>query len=179
MEKRTSPRRWNAAPRPCAGASRDAGCDPDGGGANVNRGPGTRPGRGVLLSALIVLLPAPLAAQQAGWGNVGQEEEAGGFDWTAPLFDGFWMAWTPATLAVFAAIFGAMGIITLLEIRRHPDGAPRDGALGLTTTLGDRLFLSLLGTAFVFLGWLFFFGQPVWGALGISVAWTVFCFWRV
>lgn len=117
-------------------------------------------------------------AQQAGWGGVSQDAEEAGFDWTEPLFDGFWMAWTPATLAVFGFIFAAMGVLTVLELRR-PGGAPRDGALGLTTTRGDRLFLSLLGTAFIFLGWLFFFGQPVWGALALSVAWAAFCFWRV
>ena len=135
--------------------------------------------RGLLALLFAALSPHGAAAQQAGWGNVGKEEEPAGFDWTAPMFDGFWMAWTPATLAVFAGIFGAMGIITLLELWRYPAGAPRDGVLGLSTTLGDRLFLSLLGTAFIFLGWLFFFGTPVWGALAIAVAWTVFCFWKV
>ena len=125
-----------------------------------------------------ILLALPARAQQAGWGNVGQQPEETGFDWTQPLFGGFWMAWTPATLAVFGAIFGAMGVLTVMEARR-PGGAPRNGVLGLTTTRGDRLFLSLLGSAFVFLGWLLVFGQPVWGALAIATAWTVFCFWKV
>ncbi|MBM2578023.1 DUF2160 domain-containing protein [Jannaschia sp. Os4] len=132
----------------------------------------------VRLALLPALVSGAAHAQQAGWGNVGQQPEETGFDWTRPLFDGFWMAWTPATLAVFAGIFAAMGVLTVLEIRR-PGGAPRDGVLGLTTTRGDRLFLTLLGTAFIFLGWLFLFGQPVWGALALSIGWGVFCFWKV
>ena len=144
--------------------------------ASARHAVGSGPKAG-LRCGLLVLAPAA-HAQQAGWGNVGQETEAAGFDWTKPLFGGFWMAWTPATLAVFAAIFGAMAVLTVLEIRR-PGGAPRDGVLGLTTTRGDRLFLSLLGTAFLFLGWLGLVGQPVWGALGLAAAWSAFCFWKV
>jgi len=34
---------------------------------------------------------------------------------------------------------------------------------------GDRLFISLLGSAFLFLGWLAFFGTPLWEGLAISV----------
>ena len=133
---------------------------------------------GAMRHLWIVALAAPAQAQQAGWGNVGQQAEETGFSWTDPLWAPFWMAWTPATLAVFVGIFSAMAVLTVLEIRR-PGGAPREGALGLTTTRGDRLFLSLLGTAFIFLGWLLLFGQPVWGALAIAIAWTVFCFWKV
>ncbi|MEL6585232.1 MAG: DUF2160 family membrane protein [Pseudomonadota bacterium] len=89
------------------------------------------------------------------------------------------MAWTPATLAVFIGIFSAISVIGVLEVWRFNDGVARRGVFGLDTTLGDRLFLSLLGTSFVFLGWLGFIGQPVWGALGISVVWAGFVFWKV
>ncbi|WP_049645605.1 DUF2160 domain-containing protein [Candidatus Rhodobacter oscarellae] len=87
------------------------------------------------------------------------------------------MAWTPATFALFCGIFAAMGLLTILEIRR-PGGDERRGILGLTTTRGDRLFISLLGTAYIFLAWLGLVGQPVWAPLGISVAWIGFCFWK-
>ena len=132
--------------------------------------------RGLLILALTAL---PASAQQAGWGNVGKAEESTGFDWTRPLFDGFWMAWTPATLALFLGIFTAIFVIGALEVWRFGDGLARRGILGLDTTLGDRLFLSLLGTAFVFLAWLGLVGQPVWGALGLSVVWAGFVFWKV
>ena len=126
----------------------------------------------------LIFLASPAAAQQAGWGNVGQKEEAQ-FSWTAPLWPDFWMAWTPATFALFCAIFGAIAIIGLLEGFFFPDGLERTGVLGLTTTLGDRLFISLLGTVFIFLFWLLVFGQPVWWPLGLGIAWGIFVFWKV
>ncbi|MEZ5732510.1 MAG: DUF2160 domain-containing protein [Paracoccaceae bacterium] len=85
------------------------------------------------------------------------------------------MAWTPATLLVFIGIFAAMAILTVLEIRR-PGGDERHGVLGLTTTRGDRLFISLLGTSYIFMAWLGLVGMPLWWPLALSIAWGVFCF---
>jgi len=51
--------------------------------------------------------------------------------------------------------------------------------LGLTTTRGDRLFISLLGTSYIFLAWLGLIGMPLWWPLGLSLAWAAFCFWKV
>lgn len=121
--------------------------------------------------------PGLASAQQSGWGSVGADE-AGGFSWTRPLFDGFWMAWTPATLAFFVFIFAAIALMGLIEWR-HPGGAPRRGALGLETTRGDRLFISLLGSAYVFLGWLAVLSTPLWGPLVLSILWTGWVFWKV
>ena len=67
------------------------------------------------LIALLAFLPCQAIAQAAGWGNVGQQQEEKGFSWTDPLWPDFWMAWTPATFAVFVAIFSAIAIIGLLE----------------------------------------------------------------
>lgn len=89
-----------------------------------------------------------------------------------------WMAWTWPTALVFICLFSAMGVLTVLEIK-YPGGAERRGVLGLTTTRGDRLFLTCLGTAFIFLGWLGFFGMPLWAPLGTAICWGVFCFWKV
>ncbi len=127
------------------------------------------------LFAIFVILPLPALA--AGWDNVGKKE-GGGLSWTTPLFNGFWMAWIPATLAFFVFIFSCISLMGLLEFR-NPGGAPRHGVLGLDTTRGDRLFVSLLGSAFIFLGWLFFFGVPIWGGLAIAVVWAGFVFWKV
>ena len=60
-----------------------------------------------------------------------------------------------------------------------PGGAPRRGVFGLETTRGDRLFISLLGSIFIFLGWLWVFSTPLWGALILSIIWTIFVFTRV
>lgn len=128
---------------------------------------------------LILIFSAMAAqAQQSGWGNVGKEPEPKGFSWTDPLFGGTWMAWTAATAAVIAGIFLAMAVLTVIEIR-SPGGAERRGVLGLTTTRGDRLFITLLGTVYIFLAWLGLFGVPLWTPLGLAIAWGVFCFWKV
>ena len=89
-----------------------------------------------------------------------------------------WMAWTWPTAFVFIGIFSAMGILIAMEIR-WPGGNERKGVLGLTTTRGDRLFISLLGTAYIFLIWLGLFGMPLWAPLGIAILWGVFTFWKV
>ena len=127
---------------------------------------------------LLILLSANSATAQ-GWGNVAKKEEESGFSWTAPLWPSFWMAWTPATFLLFCGIFGAIAVFGVLEVVKYRDGIERRGILGLTTTLGDRLFISLLGTAYIFLAWLGLVGQPLWWPLGISIVWGIFCFRKV
>mgnify|MGYP001194031973 CR=1 FL=1 len=129
------------------------------------------------IALAFALLAAPAAAQQAGWGNVGKKVEKT-WSWTDPISPGFWMAWTNATLAFFVFVFLCIAAMGVLEWRR-PGGAPREGAFGLLTTRGDRLFISLLGSAFIFLGWLGFVGTPLWGPLGIALLWGAFVFWKV
>jgi predicted small integral membrane protein len=79
-----------------------------------------------------------------------------------------WMAWTWETGAFFVCIAGMLVAMTIWELR-SPGGAPRRGILAIDTTRGDRLFISLLGSAFINLGWLSLFGPPLWGALAISL----------
>jgi len=85
-----------------------------------------------------------------------------------------WMAWTWQTAAFFAAIAGLLGIMTLLAVFR-PE-AERVGVLGIATTRGDRLFISLLGSAFIHLGWLGLVGPDLWWAFGISFGYAVAVF---
>ncbi len=80
-----------------------------------------------------------------------------------------WMAWTWPTAAFFVFVALCLGTMVLWEMRR-PGGAPRRGVLGLDTTRGDRLFITLLGSAFIFLGWLGLLGTPLWGAFAVSLA---------
>ncbi len=126
---------------------------------------------------LLALLPGAALAQ--GWESVDAAQDDKPFSWTATLWPEFWMAWTPATLALFCGIFGAIAVIGLLEGFRYPDGLERKGVLGLTTTLGDRLFISLLGSTYIFLAWLGLFGMPLWAPLGLAICWLIFCFWKV
>ena len=89
-----------------------------------------------------------------------------------------WMAWTWPTAAFFVFVFGCIALMGVLEYR-NPGGAPRHGILGLDTTRGDRLFISLLGSAFIFLGWLGLVGTPLWGALALAAIWCALVFWKV
>jgi len=89
-----------------------------------------------------------------------------------------WMAWTLPTALVFTGIFMAMGALILIELK-YPGGQERKGILGLTTTRGDRLFISLLGSAYIFLAWLGLFGTPLWWPLGLSIFGSILCFWKV
>jgi len=73
------------------------------------------------------------------------------------------MAWTSPTAIFFVVIACLLLIFTVLAIR-YPE-TPRIGILQIETTRGDRLFISLLGSAFINLGWLAAFGPPLWGAL--------------
>ena len=86
-----------------------------------------------------------------------------------------WMAWTWPTAALILFIFASIALMGFLEWR-SPGGAPRRGILGLETTRGDRLFITLLGSAYIFLGWLGLMGTPLWGGLVISVLWGGFVF---
>jgi len=89
-----------------------------------------------------------------------------------------WMAWTWQTALLFIGIFSAMGILIFIEIR-HPGGDERKGVLGLVTTRGDRLFITLLGAVYIHLAWLGLMGMPLWIPLGLSVMWGGYCFWKV
>ncbi len=82
-----------------------------------------------------------------------------------------WMAWTWQTALFFGVIAALLMMMTLWELR-VPGGNPRRGILALETTRGDRLFISLLGSAFVHLAWLGLFGPPLWMALGISLVYA-------
>ena len=63
-----------------------------------------------------------------------------------------WMAWTWPTAAFFGIIALLLLVFTVLAIR-YPE-TPRTGILRIATTRGDRLFITLLGSAFLNLAWL-------------------------
>ena len=86
-----------------------------------------------------------------------------------------WMAWTWPTVAFFIFVALCITGMGVWEYYR-PGGDPRRGVLMLDTTRGDRLFISLLGSAFIFIGWLGLIGAPLWGPLAIAILWAVFVF---
>lgn len=86
-----------------------------------------------------------------------------------------WMAWTWPTAAFFLFIGLCLVAMTVWELK-SPGGSPRHGMLGLETTRGDRLFISLLGSAFIFLAWLGLLGTPLWGALAVAILFALAVF---
>lgn len=86
-----------------------------------------------------------------------------------------WMAWTWPTALFFVYIFGSIAVMGIWEYYR-PGSDPRRGIFGLDTTRGDRLFMSHLGSAFVFLAWLGLYGTPLWGGLALAIIWVLFVF---
>jgi predicted small integral membrane protein len=81
-----------------------------------------------------------------------------------------WMAWTWPTIFFFLFVFGSIAAMGVWEYYA-PGGDPRHGIFGLDTTRGDRLFITLLGSSFIFLAWLGIFGVPLWGGLILALAW--------
>lgn len=78
-----------------------------------------------------------------------------------------WMAWTPLTAMFFAVIGLLIAVYTVLGLVRP--SLPRRGLLPMETTRGDRLFVGLLGSAYINLAWAGLSGASQWFAVGISV----------
>lgn len=95
-------------------------------------------------------------------------------DWFGSLNPGGWMAWTFPTALFFWVIAALLLAFTWLAIR-FPE-TPRRGILGIATTRGDQLFVSLLGSAFVNLAWQGFGGAPGWVGLVLSLIYAAAVF---
>ena len=85
-----------------------------------------------------------------------------------------WMAWTWPTAAFFLVIAALLGVFTFLAIR-YPE-TPRTGVLGIETTRGDRLFITLLGSAFINLAWLGLVGENQPWALAVCLVYAAAVF---
>ena len=71
-----------------------------------------------------------------------------------------WMAWTPATGAFFVGV--GLVLATMIWLARTRPEVARVGVLGIPTTRGDRLFLSLVLAAVIHLAWIGLVGvQPI------------------
>ena len=82
-----------------------------------------------------------------------------------------WMAWTLPTAVFFitiALILTAMGIWQVMS-----PSIERRGFLPIATTRGDRLFIGLLGSAYIQLAWLGLTDLSLYFALAIAVVWMV------
>ena len=86
-----------------------------------------------------------------------------------------WTAWTLPTAIFFVTIASLLLMMSIWEAFK-PGGGPRVGILRFESTRGDRLFLSLLGSAFINLALLGLVGPNLWWALGLSLLYAVLVF---
>ena len=106
-----------------------------------------------------------------GWESVAESQKKGFLD-----FDFItWMAWTWQTAVFFGFIFLCLVAMVIWE-KKDPGGNPRRGMLGLDSTRGDRLFISLLSSAFIHLAWLGIIGTLLWIGTIISFLFAIFVF---
>ena len=96
----------------------------------------------------------------------------GAVDWFAPLIRGGWMAWSFPGALFFLTIAALLALMAVWEYA-SPGGNPRVGILRFETTRGDRLFISLLGSAFIHLAWLGLIGANLWWALALSIVYAI------
>ena len=128
--------------------------------------PATRPWPAVLAAVIVVF------AVLAGLLVMVVPLKDGARDWFAPLIEGGWMAWTFPTALFFLTIFFLISLMAVWEYAL-PGGDPRVGILRFETTRGDRLFVSLLGSAFIHLAWVGLVGPSLWWAMAISVVYAI------
>lgn len=80
-----------------------------------------------------------------------------------------WMAWTLPTAVFFITIAVLLAGMTTYELRRP--GAERRGFLPIATTRGDRLFIGLLGSAYLHLLVIGVTGWSIWVASALALVW--------
>ena len=86
-----------------------------------------------------------------------------------------WMGWTQPTAIFFIAIASFIAAMLLWEYL-SPGGGPRVGILRFETTRGDRLFISLLGSAFICLAWMGWVGLSLWWGLALCFVFAILVF---
>ena len=82
-----------------------------------------------------------------------------------------WMVWTVSTAIFFGVIIAILTAMTIWQV--VAPSPERRGFLPIPTTPGDRLFIGLVVTGFVFLAWMGLSSGGLWIALGICVIWMV------
>ena len=82
-----------------------------------------------------------------------------------------WMDWTTPT-AIFFVVIAAM-LVSMTVWQALAPSPERRGFLPIATTPGDRLFIGLLGSAYINLAWVGSTDLSLWIALGIAVLWMI------
>lgn len=82
------------------------------------------------------------------------------------MFD--WMYWTAPSAIFFILLFASIAAIGIKDHFRP--GVERKGFLPIPTTGGDRFFIGVLSTIFIFFAWFLIFGQdPLVVPLAIAI----------
>lgn len=119
---------------------------------------------------LVAVVAVYLAAVGALVMKLPRKDDA--IDWYGSLLPGGWMAWSFPGALFFLTIFLLLALMAVWEYA-SPGGNPRVGILRFETTRGDRLFISLLGSAFIHLAWLGLVGPSLWWALALSLVYAI------
>ena len=82
-----------------------------------------------------------------------------------------WMAWTLHTAIFFCTIILILAAMTIWQLVMP--SIERRGFLPIATTRGDRLFIGLLGSAYIHLAWIGLTSFSIWFAFGIAVIWMI------
>ena len=86
-----------------------------------------------------------------------------------------WMGWTQPTAIFFVCIACFILAMCVWEYF-SPGGGPRIGILRFETTRGDRLFISLLCSAFICLAWLGLAASSLWWGVLLSGVFALLVF---
>jgi len=78
-----------------------------------------------------------------------------------------WMAWTLPTAIFFIVIAVMLAGMTVWQV--VSPAVPRRGFLPMTTTRGDRLFIGLLGSAYINLAGIYFTEWSSWTAVAATL----------
>ncbi len=81
------------------------------------------------------------------------------------------MAWTPQTAIFFIFIF--LLLLSMAIWQAVSPTVERRGFLPIVTTRGDRLFIGLLGSAYIGLAWIGLTNFSLWFALVIALLWVI------
>jgi len=82
-----------------------------------------------------------------------------------------WMAWTVPTAVFFITIACLLATMTVWQIKAP--SIERKGFLPIATTPGDRLFIGLLGSAYIHLAWIGLTSLNLWIAFLIAIVWMI------
>lgn len=81
------------------------------------------------------------------------------------------MAWTLPTAIFFITIVCLLIGMTIWQVKAP--SIERKGFLPIATTPGDRLFIGLLGSAFIHLAWIGLTTLNLWIAFVIALIWMI------